>query len=670
LVGLGLLGENGQVSVSYRNVFIFERTGANAPIDHFDIKELNGSQSNHGWEGEVEVFGDYFSTANLPNDAQVVIFAEETFGGDQQSVRLGLAGLHNRMNVKFVGWVATTSLKYTGGKVRSASLTLKGLQHLLSAKGNYPVYWSMVEAFAPAWSDLRPPEGLTVRKVWYYTIRYHWTLLNFTDCYIPDDHNNYLAGQSFGEGSLASWLNEFSEDTQANWCVDKGGALHIYSEPNWLPIPGYAPPTETNPDGSPTGMDGARWRQRLYTGIHLGEDDIGDLSVEPRIRPEVARVRVEGVMGADNGWFATSVDMAPGDIRGLSGTTITKSNQVLGTGGFRGSQGYELALMIYAEESRTIERISMPFSGNYSFFDIVPYSNWFTLTISPPGGLRELSWTEKPFWLTSMRMTYDSVNGDLLVEGEAKPETYPNLALGIYSQFDDVGIIRQIYGDSGSVTLASALKEIGEPNGVIVPALMGDGVGNVIGHDVGTAVVRLYGDINSMMIVENKDYDPVDGRSVLIEMIKDAVGTRIARIVGTRESDDSDSIEESKLARTVRAAIFCLPGIVGPSINTGTEEAPNWGVTPILRVGANMKKVVLKNVIAQCELEEDGEVVVIISAAGDTVTSFGLDGTGVVTATIPVTGTLVLGDYIGVVVTSATGASNLLVEVECLVYGI
>jgi hypothetical protein len=346
---------------------------------------------------------------------------------------------------------------------------------------------------------------------------------------------------------------------------------------------------------------------------------------------------------------------------------------VLGTGGFYGSQGYELALMLYAEESRTIERISMPFSGNYSFLDIVPYSNWFTLTVAPPGGLRELSWTQKPFWLTSMRMVYDSVNGDLSVEGEAVPETYPDFSLGIYSQFDDVGIMRQIYGDEGEVILAGELKKINEPDSILVPALMGDGVGHVVGADIGTAIVRLQGDINSMMIVENKTYDPVDNRPVLVEMLKNATGSRVARIIATRESDDDGADDPSKRARTIRHVVYCMPGYVSKSINKGTQAAPVYAITRFFMVGADMKSVTLKNISVYCDFALLGAGNTLVASIYDGATvikSIGMSGNAPATSTTALTGVLTTGDTLGIAITAAVGAQNLLVVIECVVYGI
>lgn len=667
---LGVVGENGVISYGYRNVFIFERTGANAPIEHFDIKDFSGSLSNHGWECQVEIFGDLFDPDSLPQGAQIVIFSEEQYAGESPTYKLGNPSLHDRENIKMVGWIADTSLVYEANRIRGASVTIQGLQKLLDSRGNFPCYWTQVEQYAPAWSKFWPgsPEyGLTTRKVWYHTIRWHWTLFNFTDVFIPDDHNNYLPGQNFPEGTLASWLTTFCKDTQSDWVVDKGGALHIFSIGNYLPIPGYAPPTA---DG---GHDGAEWRQRLYTDIALTADDFERLEVQARVRHEVARVRVEGVMASDTGWYATSIDMAPGDIRGLNGTTEVKSNQVLGTGGYYGSQGYELALMLYAEESRNVERIRMDLAGNYSFLDIAPYANWFTLTVSPSGGLREIDWTNKPFWVDEMTIEFDAKTGDMAVSIAAKPETWPDLELGVYSQFGEVGTVRQVQASSGSSSFGALLQSIDAPDKITVPALMGNGGGLVEGYQDGTSWVRINGDANYTMLVENRTYANVDNRPILLELVKTAVGTQIARIIATRESDDDDADADSSRARTVRYAVYMNAGMVGPSINEGTEEAPSYSISPFFIVGAHMSKVVLKNVISRCDFADEGESNAITFSVYDTgtlLTSVSMGGNTAATDTTEISGTLTPGDYLGLVVSAAEGASNLIVEVECLVYGI
>ena len=677
---LTVTGENGQTAKGFRNVFVFERTGANAPIEHFDLKDFSGSLSNHGWECQADIFGDLFSPASLPQAAQIVIFSEEWYNGEEPTFKFGNPSIHGRDNIKMVGWIADTSLVYESNRVRGASVTIQGLQKLLDSRGNFPCYWTQIEQYAPAWSKFWPgaPEyGLTTRKVWYHTIRWHWTLFNFTDVFIPDDHNNYLPGQNFPEGTLASWLTTFCEDTQADWATDKGGALHIFSIGNYLPIPGL---WQRPPDGAPAnwpGYYGAKWRERLYTNLAFTHDDFERLEVQPRVRHEVARVRAEGVMAADTGWYATSIDMAPGDIRGLNGTTVVKSNQVLGTGGFYGSQGYELALMLYAEESRNVERIRMDLAGNYSFLDIAPYTNWFRLTVSPSGGLREINWTNKPFWVDEITINFDSKTGDMSVSIAAKPETWPDLDLGVYSQFEEVGEVRQSQASGGSSSFGALLQSIDTPDRVTVPALMGNGGGLVEGAQDGTSWVRPNGDANYAMLVENRTYDNVDNRPVLLELVKTAIGTQIAKIIGLRVDDDDDADTDSALSRTVRYAVFGQPGNVIASTNRGTEEAPVYAKSPFWHCGAKMTKVVLQSVtimgyLTETEVgaEDENRVDVILYDSGTTITNLSLTGSELVTYTEAISGTLTPGDWLGLTITTARGISDLMVSVECLVYGI
>jgi hypothetical protein len=669
---LTVTGENGEITKGFRNVFIFNRTGANAPIEHFNIDNFSGSISSHGWECQAEIYGNLFSATTLPPGAQVVIFSEEKFAGAAQTFRFGNPAIHDRENVKLVGWISDTSLTYSSAKTRGASITIQGLQRLLDSRGNFPVYWTQIEVTAPAWSKFDLPDGLTVRKVWYHTIRWHWTLFEFTDVFIPDDHNNYLPGQNFSEGTLSSWLTEFAASTQADWVTDKGGALHIFSLGNYLPIPGYAPPTTTTDGVTTTGRDGASWRQRLYTNIGLTDDDFVKLEVQPRIRHEVARVRVEGVEAADNGWYAAVVDMAPGDIRGLSGATTTRSRQVLGTGGFYGSQGYELALSLYAEESRNIERIRLDLAGNYSFFDLAPYTNWFTLTVSPSGGLREVDWTLAPFWIEEMSMTYDGKTGDLAVSLSCKPETKPDLTLGVYSQTTEVGEVRQIQAEGGASAMGSLLKDIDTEKSIYVPALMGDGGGIVEATEVGKTRVRLFGDPNYGMQVDNRLYDNVNNRPIIVELMKAMDGAIQARVVGLRVDDDEDADANSAKARTVRSAIFSNQGEIANSLYYAGISA--YAKTPFYRVGTDMRKVVVRNIVVSAYLDTAAAAVTVTVYHNTTVLgAFGLAVTvdpGTVSQTLAVAATLVTGDLLAVTIADASNAYDLLVNVECVVYGV
>lgn len=634
VVSLELTGENGKTFKGFRNVFIYDDD--NPPITDFAINSMSGSLERHGWEAQVEVFGDAFNPTNLPDKAEAILFAKEYFNGTLKTLAVGHAATHDRDNIKLVGYASDTSLSYESGKVRSATMTIAGLQAMLEKKTNFPVYLTQIETGAPSWSYFS--DGLTVRLALYHLVRWHWTLLRFADYLIPDDHNNYFPGQNWAEGSLADQLNTFCPDIQARWSVDKTGALMVFSWPNYLPVSG----------------DGAGWRTRLYQDVTFTDADFVKLTAENRIREQVARVRVEGVFATDSEYW-TSVDTAPGNSKNHGGGTELIQHQILGTGGFAGSQGEELARMIYAEESRRYERISMTLCGNYSFLDVVPGANYFKLTATP-SNLRGLSWTAKPFWVNAVNLSFDHENGDIGTSITAIPETFPDPDLEIYSQYDEIGEDITSAPEGGGFAVADLLKDMDKPTSKWVPALMGDGGSQTEGAEAGTSIVRLFGDANQTVVAENRLLMDLMDRPIVVEITQDAsTGKPNIRVAGARLDNDTDAVAESNRAFTTRYANYTVPGAVRVMATAA----------PFLVLGTRMPKAKIVAFIGRLGVGSASVNLLLNDGLLSTVSL-----TAEVTTTVAVDRNIVTGDYLSIQVTSATGASNMLVSAECLVYGI
>lgn len=649
---LEVTGENGKTYKGFRNVFVFNRT-TDQPFTQFQLNNLHGSMESKGWEAQVTLMEGGYDPDELPNAAQVVLFAEEEFDGTAPTAHLGNLAIHNRENIKMVGWANDMNMTYREGRARGASMAIRGLAHYLQTKTNFSVYLTQVNEFAPDWSDYSS-EGLTTRKVLYHLVRWHWTLMRFTDYMIPDDHNNYVPGRGFTEGSLAHQLDEICPRIQARWCVDKGGALHVFSWPNWLPVDG----------------DGAGWRTRLYLDILLTEDDFSSVQAEPRVLDEVSRVRVEGVMANGAGWYAYSTDMAPGNLRNWGGATITISNQVLGTGGFEGSQGYELAQMVYAENSRRWESAVFNMVGNYTMFDVVPGTNYFKATVVPSSVLRDLSWTEKPFWVSEMEVEYDHEGGVLTTVLTGLPETRPRTDIEIYSQFDEINIDElKKWAQGGGFTLDTLLKDIDAPDGVVVPALMGDGVVQTDGEEPGMSMVRLFGDVKYLMQATNRLLHDHQDRpvNVLISKPDSKTGRPEVQIVGARQANDDAADTDTDRVFVQHFACFCVPGTA--SI-TGVGEK---GCAPSFLV--RRLKFTIKSAAAYAQTAPTGSALSFsVLKNGVEISAFSIAAAANDSGIIPITDNeIVDGDRLDVKITavgSTTPGSGITAQIECWKYGV
>jgi hypothetical protein len=643
---LTVTGNNGKTERGFRNVFIFNRTGADAPLTQFNIERLSGSLSNNGWEAEVEIFDTAYDPDVVPDKSQAVLFAEEWFGGSPRESIYGNNYLHGRENIKMVGWLSQTSLSYAEDGVRTCRMNMRGLQEYIKAFSNYPVYFTTIEVDAPPWSkfgfDVGNKIAFTVRKCLYHLVRWHWTLLNFVDFIMPDDHNNEMLAQNWDEGTLASWLDEFTKDIQARWVVDCGGGLIIFSWPNWLPITG----------------GGVVWRTRYYHDNVLNEDDFESLEIEHRITMETARVRVEGVMVSASGWWRVAQDTVPGDIRGYAGETYVVGNQVIGTGGFEGSQGFELARMIYAERSRSIESIRLVMCGNYPQFDITPEASYFKLSLKNTQEFRGVSWSLKPFWVTDIGYEIDVSNGSVKTSITAIPETMQDPFIPTYSQYDDLGKQANPAPAGGPYSFRSLQAAIDRADVRLLPAVIAGPA-----TSKGQVKIQVYGEPPHYTVASNRLVKAIPGRPVTVEKRtnEDRTGRPGAASyevvnLGQYYGEQADEYEPGYITRV---AVMCIAGEI-------VEE--DEIAFPLTVMGSPLKALGVK---VQCKAAGSGQSTFEVTMNGQVITTINL-GPGGEESELDLVAEWALkdGDELNVNCTVAGGCEDLVVSVECREYGL
>jgi hypothetical protein len=646
---------DGLVSWGVRNVFIFDDplspVDAENPVNpphELIIERLEGNLDDHGWEAEVEVFGDLYSPETLPNNAQVVLFAEESFGGTAKNFGLGNLHLQGRDNIKMVGWAVDSRIAYNESGERGAGMVIRGLQRYLEGKTNFPVYFTQVDDDAPAWHYFTPAtDPLTTRKFLYHTVQWHWTLLRFTDMYLPDDHNNLLAGHSCDGGSLAAQLDSFVKRIQARWAVDKGGSLYVFSWPNYLPVQGA----------------GVVWRARYYNDSHLTTADFSRMQIEPRMREEVARVRVEGVIAFDTGAYQTSIDTAPGNLKRFGGENVLLDTQIIGTGGFEDSQGWELAQQLYAEESRTVEQVTLECLGNYSHFDVVPITSWTRLTANHPLGLRGMNWTAKPFWVVGVNLAIDHGHGDTQTTLTLFPET-KMLPAQAWGQWDEVGLEPEEPSTSGTGALTAALVELGDTDTDLVPAILGLGDGTVESDEPGMYWARLWGDLAQAILVDGRGFKPDNDRPVTVERNRGKRAQRgqpLFSIKNIRKQLGDEGDADTDRAYTWHRGVLTRSGALAVGTALASAALPVTGEKVALFAVHAYCKTAPVGAAVTIQLTCDGEVVGEVTVgdganaghapvAGvelplDSVLDFNITGVGSTTAGSHLTVTAVTREY-------------------------
>lgn len=631
----------------FRNVFIFERTGANAPITEFQDLKIKGSLSAKGWQASFRVFGTIADVDEFPPDAQVVVFAEQTFDGSDKESTYGYPG---RENILMVGWLSEGALNIGSAGRVDMQMTMEGLQNYLETKQNNPAYFTMVDDDAHEWQyfDHDASDPLTYRKAMYHYLRWHWTVNRFTDVFIADDHNNYRPGAIFPEGDVGSAIERMVQDHQGRWGVDKGGALHLYTWPNTLPVTGA----------------GLAWREAHQIIAVWNEDDWKAMRIVPRTRDKVGQVKVEGVASAENGWYGAVFANVPGNVRGFSGPATVISNQNVGSD----DQAEELAKAIFCEESRNIESVSLDLCGNYSLVDIAPPSR-IEVSYRPGFSVRDINWTLKKFWVVGCDLACNVQNGYIeTTKVELFPETEPYGRA--YSDVTGIGFVNRSNPKvaSSQHAFADYVSKSNQPNETILPALMGDGAGHVSSDVPGKTIVRIFGDPNKIVEAENREFKEIDGRPVWVEFADGHTwhsrrGQHTYQIVGVRrtttEDDDDDSARSYQTHRGIMSNM--------------DELAVDDTASQFLPVeGEGMK---LMEIWARVSLAPSGaDLVISLTRNGASVGSVTIgDGQlrGSYTLSSPVD--LDVGDYLDFSVTqvgSSSPGTNLVVTAVCREYGV
>jgi hypothetical protein len=393
--------------------------------------------------------------------------------------------------------------------------------------------------------------------------------------------------------------------------------------------------------------------------------DFERAEIQPRLKEPVAAVRVEGTIADGKDYNAWAVDIAPGNSKGFKGSQLTVGQQILGTGGGVGTQGYELALLRYVEESRREEKVVFSMAGNYSCFDIIPSTGYFRVTLQP-ARFRGFSWLAKPFWVTGLDLDVDTENGAIGATIDAIPETKPagDLdILDIWSDSGEVGFEGQDDPIERSGAFADLLDTMERPKSEWVPALMGDGTSHVEGAESGTSIVRLWGDPNRAVLADNRLFKAVQDRPVVVEVVYNDSGAGKAgaptyRVVGVDAAKDSDADSDEDRGYITRQGVL---GISGSMRLNGTANM-------VLHVmGSQIKAVAWKANLRTAPTT--GATSIALTRNGSTIVTATF-AVGVLDTAGTISQTLEDGDVLDLLVTAAGGGAGLTFTLQCREYGL
>jgi len=405
LVSLLVTNAAGKQSTGYRYVYIYDRTGANAPYTKFSIQRLTGSIAAGGWSCSVEVWEENVSQSDFPEGTQIILFAEEKWG----TADVYSAGFFSgRDNIKMVGWIEGGSVAFNS-ETGVVSFRVVGIHALMK---NCEVFSCALDyAAAPTvWTQMK---GLNGIRAFQHLIYWQTTLTKIVDVWLPDMLPGaapwtrfpaawYIKYQDFGRATLWAQLSNLAKDVFCSMAADRFGNFYL--------------------GRSPQSVEYAHMGS-ISTWISLYKSDWhGDADITTRDEPVCAQYTLEGVH-YDGSTATPRLSYAPGTVPAHRGKAKTYTGAVLNEQALVDA----LSGRLYAAENNSIPSMSLELLGNYGpSVDIAPFQ-WVLVTLASGDTPRGFVWNEKRFLVKrvsdSIAVTQGTSHTDISLEAYARGGT-------------------------------------------------------------------------------------------------------------------------------------------------------------------------------------------------------------------------------------------------------
>ncbi len=377
LVTITITNAHGKSSTGYRYIYIFDRTGSDAPYTSFTVTRLTGSLSGGGWSCNISVWQDDIDLNDFPPGAQVVLFAEELW--EDNSV-VGKGMFIDRDNIKMVGWIEQNSVSFNHvtGQV---DFSIVGIHRLMQ---NCEIFSCALDYdnTPSVWTELK---GLNAIRAFHHLIYWQSTLMTIVDVFLPGQ----LAGsqpaarlpaawdikfQDFGQASLWSQIKGLCDDVFCLIASDRCSTVFIGRDPQSVE---------------------ATYIGDVSVWLTLAKTDwFGDAVIQIQDEPHCSQITLEGVYyigGTDT--IAPVFSYSPGTVPSHRGRIIVHSGSILSTDELSAA----MAGRLYAIANNPLPRVTLALLGNYGpCVDIAPF-RWVQITLLTTDTPRAISWSQRSF---------------------------------------------------------------------------------------------------------------------------------------------------------------------------------------------------------------------------------------------------------------------------------
>jgi len=243
--------------------------------------------------------------------------------------------------------------------------------------------------------------NLTVANALHHLLKWHSTLLDIVDVFLPTSNTLLMAGsEDFTRMALFQQANTFGSEHSifAHLCCNKQGQLHVEEDIQMLDDAARATKTTI---GELTTAD---WTETIQFGR--------------QIEKRTSMVTLSG-FEFDGASSTPYIAVAPGEVPHNEGMGVRDApRQVLSSQ----SQANALAGRVLAKENNTFPSVPIGFHGHYlGVLDVAP-QEWWTMTLTGSDNNRGITWTDQKLICRSVSARIDHSTGEIIASASFAKE--------------------------------------------------------------------------------------------------------------------------------------------------------------------------------------------------------------------------------------------------------
>ncbi len=380
---LTVTDSNGKSCTRYFVVFVRDRVSGTLPYTALELLMCEGDVESGAWRATVRVHADAPASA-FPNQALVVLFAEDWYGAD----RVSIGGERYREHIVCAGYIrrGTTKKGWAAGTVEFEIESVSGvMENLWQIAGG-------LETTAGTPGGWHVLKDLTYNVAAHHLLTQHSTLAQVADCYLnlPTYSIEYV---DLIDGSLAEELRQVCAPVRGRMGCSAQGALYLEPHPQLQAL-------------------AARSQAFVLTTdpADLRDDiDLGDEGHEK----QVSQVDFVGEDANADPVFALApaTPWPSGRSERVDGVRV--DDQV---------QANECAGLFEGYRNNVFGDVVLNWRGNYRVFDVFP-AEPIAVNLAAAENPRGIAWTQQRCW--TKRVSYEyRPGGVLLVSTVVEKDAY------------------------------------------------------------------------------------------------------------------------------------------------------------------------------------------------------------------------------------------------------